>query len=93
MYYMVICVRPYFAFATWRLAQFFKNPASVYWNAVLHALKRIKGTINLGLCFLKTDEIYSFPYSIFDKTGYVGQKIYKWVYFCDSLKSNKLVLP
>jgi hypothetical protein len=46
--------RPDFSFSVNKACQFLHSPTTVHWEAVKRILRYVKGTLKLGLCFVKS---------------------------------------
>ena len=47
--YVMHCTRPDIGYAVGTLRKFTSNPGVEYWNTLIHVLRYLKGTINVGL--------------------------------------------
>lgn len=54
--YMANTTRPDIAFATSTLSRFCNNPGEIHWKAAKRVLRYIKGTINRGITYVKSEE-------------------------------------
>jgi hypothetical protein len=50
--YLMNCSRPDIAYAVNRLSRYTHNPGKDHWNALCRVLKYLRGTMNLGLCYV-----------------------------------------
>lgn len=53
--YLTTCTRPDLSFVVSKLSQYFTEPTEEQWITVKHVLRYLKGTIDKGLCYRKSD--------------------------------------
>ena len=51
--HLMVKTRPDIAYAISRLAEFTSNPTEAHWKALVHVLRYLKGTRELGICYSK----------------------------------------
>lgn len=54
--YVVVCLRLDLAYAVNLVNRFMANPRKEHWHALKWILRYVKGTLNVGLVFWKTED-------------------------------------
>ncbi len=54
--YLMTCTRPDLSWIVSKLSQYLSDPYEQHWSTVKHVMRYLKGTIDLELCYKKSDE-------------------------------------
>ena len=67
--YLSVSTRPDISFAVGNLARYSSHPTSTHWKALKRVLRYLKGTVNYGIKYTKSDQKDCMGYSYADWAG------------------------